>query len=255
MTASLLEEVEKRRTQPNASRVSTGESPTALSTTTTAPATVYSSKAASSAVCGVVTDPRATTATTCYGGKIDTAIATPGGPPAIDSRVRLLGDLSGREKSVNVSADAGKHDKRDYATLAESSETAVAVAAGRQRLDAERRRAALATIEQHRSHTTRSTVSRCGSTLSGKEAKLNCASSVAPVAETSRAGTSRLSTAFSPQSVRWGATLGYYGREEVETLFSISKNPSRVAAYNRIIEGKQGNKGEQANPEVRNGPL
>lgn len=62
---------------------------------------------------------------------------------------------------------------------------------------------------------------------------------------------SRLSTAFSTHSVRSGATLGYYGREEVDVLSAISKNPSRIAAYNRITEGKRGKDGDtQPSSEV-----
>lgn len=59
-----------------------------------------------------------------------------------------------------------------------------------------------------------------------------------PSAASTSVGTSRVSPAFSAHSVRQGTTLGYYGRAEVETLAAISKNPSRVAAYNRIVEGK-----------------
>lgn len=59
----------------------------------------------------------------------------------------------------------------------------------------------------------------------------------------------RISPAFSAQSVRQGAILGLYGRAEVETLAAIAKNPSRVAAYSRIVEGKHHNQRDHA--EVR----
>lgn len=62
---------------------------------------------------------------------------------------------------------------------------------------------------------------------------------------------SRLFAAFSTQSVRSGRTFGYYGREEVDVLLAISKNPSRIAAYNRITEGKTGKNGEADSSEVR----
>lgn len=54
----------------------------------------------------------------------------------------------------------------------------------------------------------------------------------------------RMAPAFSEQSVRRGAVLGYYGREEVQTLASITKNPSRIAAYNRIIESREAARGD-----------
>lgn len=59
----------------------------------------------------------------------------------------------------------------------------------------------------------------------------------------------RVSPAFSAPSVRQGAILGLYGRAEVETLTAIAKNPSRVAAYSRIVEGRHNNQRDHA--EVR----
>ncbi|CAM9207974.1 unnamed protein product [Choristocarpus tenellus] len=47
-------------------------------------------------------------------------------------------------------------------------------------------------------------------------------------------------SAFSNLSVRRGVEMGFYGREEYVRLDVISKNKSRVAAYNRIVEQKQG---------------
>lgn len=45
--------------------------------------------------------------------------------------------------------------------------------------------------------------------------------------------------AFSTESLRSGVSSGLYGKEEFTTLLTISKNPSMVAAYNRIIDGRR----------------
>lgn len=139
---------------------------------------------------------------------------------------------------------------------------AVAPAVAGQGIKDERKRVALATIEQLRSHTASgSSVARrdsAGSHPSGRpDGKRLSSTAVVPAARaatpTTRAISKfNLSEAFSAQSVRFGATLGYYGREEIDALFLISKNPSRVAAYNRIIEGKDGGcEEEKASPEVQ----
>ena len=116
-------------------------------------------------------------------------------------------------------------------------------ATARQGAEAERRRAALATIENRRGRPSGSD-ERIGTEMMRFSA---AAGSIVPAPSVASSSTIssfdanlKLSPAFSAQSVRSGAILGYYGREEVETLIAISKNPSRIAAYNRIIKSKRG---------------
>lgn len=139
----------------------------------------------------------------------------------------------------------------------ESSETAQAAAgaAARQGVEVECRRAALATIENRRGRPAGSdeNSSTAMAPFSGRAG----AGSIVPAPSVASSSTIptlaanlKLCEAFSAQSVRSGAILGYYGREEVETLFAISKNPSRIAAYNRIIKGKRGAGRDEDDGEV-----
>lgn len=113
----------------------------------------------------------------------------------------------------------------------------------------ERRKMALAMIEQHRGKAIADVEgeNREGADWTAKsEMQPGVVATITPSAETSSLVSARLKSmylcpAFSGQSVRWGLALGYYRREEAETLHEISKNPSRVAAYNRIVEARQVN--------------
>lgn len=127
----------------------------------------------------------------------------------------------------------------------------------KQRIEAEHRRAALAAIENRRSRPPVPDDNSMGTSTTrfsgdGGEDIVPPVSSVASSSTVpSFAANLKLSAAFSAQSVRLGAILGYYGREEVKTLFAISKNPSRIAAYNRIIKGKRGGGRDDDDVEVR----
>ena len=208
-------------------------------------------------------------------------------PPGAAVPIDKSGDV-GRIGKVVLGADGqtpSLKDDRVEAVEPEEAAAAAAAAAAKRRLEAERRRAALATIEKHRSHrhaapaaTTHAAASAAASTegsvtlppdevqhgaqelgtgtksvstMSATHAA-SCTSSRTGAAATSKPSLS-MSTAFSRQSVRSGETLGYYGREEVDVLSAISKNPSRIAAYNRITQGKTSNKEDGPSPEVKRG--
>ncbi|CBJ25790.1 conserved unknown protein [Ectocarpus siliculosus] len=159
-----------------------------------------------------------------------------------------------------------------------------AAAAARRQAEAERRQVALATIEKHRScHRAASacspaaaqtdTVPSSGVNQEGRVRLARDSNSVAttltgrPVSSGDHLGAARaadrkgklsrttMTRAFSAQSVRSGATLGYYGREELNVLSAISKNPSRIAVYNRVTEAKQGNNGGENSPEIAVAPV
>eukprot|EP00752_Nemacystus_decipiens_P017245 g15449.t1 len=174
--------------------------------------------------------------------------------------------LSGGEGRVKIAQTGGE----------------AAAAAAKRRVEAERRQAALATIE-HRSHRQKTSAASAASAAAAAAAAVatggsatlppggkHCGTQEVGIATKSEtisitqtdSCTTRymgvtasgmpsfsMSTAFSKQSVRSGETLGYYGREEIRVLSAISKNPTRIAAYNRITEGK-GNKEDGPIPKI-----
>lgn len=287
MTASLLEEVEKRRAQKtsrgSASSDAQGSDETARATTA-----IVSVGAAATAHAAIRA--QASSATGVAGTTSTSKNASPRGkgmhaasPAGADSQTPAAGGSHPRNGASSCGSPNGREENEGAALLCGgqdgchsadqkvsgggASETAAAedhaeVIAAAKRLEvAERRRAALATIENQRAFP----ACAAGAAQEGKD-RLDVAPAV-PTATTLTASAasssdrvaavqcrphSRMSAAFSAQSVRSGATLGYYGREEVDVLSAISKNPSRIAAYNRITEVKQGNQRDgEPGPEVR----
>lgn len=268
MTTTLLEEVEKQivhQKEHSSSRGSTGiagstgarDSVGSGANDTPVAATAATSAAAVGSRVANSTYKKAPTAGTTTRRSCVTPGPLPNAYQGAHGQSRNAGSVAGENRNTALASD----------TPSESPQSAVGHRAGatavvRQGLEAERMSAALATIEQLRTHTAPGpsvaphdlTGLHPFGRPDGTRLSLSVAMSAAREATPARnaAGKSKLSEAFSPQSVRWGATLGYYGREEVDALFAISKNPSRVAAYNRIIEGKDGGReGENVNPEVQ----
>lgn len=289
MTAGLLQEFEKRRAQKT-SRGSTSRDPSGF-------ASAVLAATAANATGG---DEAATTAGTTserpsFGARMTTAIGaapTRGSPTTPTAATTTVGSHPPRavtptDKSSEVESitDAVPGAADRIPSVEEGREVAhaggEAAVAVKRRVEADRRRAALATIEQHRSHrhnvhaaagaanavvtTGGSATPSQGSVQEGAQEHGAATRSVATMSTTravsctsshvagAGAGNPSLSmsTAFSRQSVRSGETLGYYGREEVSVLSAISKNPSRIAAYNRITEGKTGQREDGPSPEVR----
>lgn len=103
----------------------------------------------------------------------------------------------------------------------------------------EHRQVALAAIKRDRGHAVGSSPTREAATAS--EEKITPLPSLAIwTTQATCPGRSwkRLS-AFSTESLRSGVASGLYDKEEFTTLLTISKDPSMVAAYNRIIDGRQ----------------
>ena len=223
--------------------------------TTTAAASTPGSATASAAACTVGSHhPGAAARTEQEAGSIRAPVA--------DAADRFPSVEDGRVEAAETGGEA-------------AAAAAAAAAAMKLRVEAERRQVALATIEKHRSHRhtvpaaagvataggpaalshaavalEHSAATRSGATMSTARAD-SCTSSHAGVAAAAGKPSLSMSTAFSRQSVRSGETLGFYGREEVSVLSAISKNPSRIAAYNRITEGKAGHIEDGPSPEVR----
>lgn len=198
-----------------------------------------------------------------------------GGQEKADVFVGSVGKEGGRSRAADDDQKPSSQDQGAVVgTVQRQVETA---AAAKGRLDSERRLAALAAIDKRRSHhkhhhhtaaaaaAAAATATSAAATVEGPVKALLENSQKQPgaatVSSTTRAVTGSryaagfrpslgLLTAFSKQSVRSGRTLGYYGREEVDVLSAISKNPSRIAAYNRITEGKTGKNGEKPSSEV-----
>lgn len=298
MTAGLLEEVEKRRAQKT-SRGSTSRDPSGFATAVlaataanSANSTTYPASPSTSEV-GAVSTLGTTSERSTFGGKAMAAVraATSAGRATTPAASTAIGaHPPGATASIDKSRQADSTGSAVFVTADQSPsvegrvEAAQAegevLAATKQRVEAERRQAALATIEKHRSHrhtasaTSPAATAASGAVTTGGSTTLplgagaqevsaatksvatmsvtRAVSSTCSLAGVAAAGKPCLSmsTAFSRQSVRSGETLGYYGREEVDVLSAISKNPSRIAAYNRITEGKTGKNEDGPSSEV-----
>ncbi|CAM9618439.1 unnamed protein product [Ectocarpus sp. 12 AP-2014] len=296
MTAGLLDEVERRRAQKTSRRSTSSRGgssfyKTVLDATSAAPTAAplsppaiptpqtitFGERMASS---GPPVAGRAASTPTAAGSHPSGATATsPARPGDCQENDR---DALTAGRSKHGAADGAVPEPNPLAVTAQRR-TEAAVAAKRQ-AEAERRQAALATIEKHRSHhraaSARSpaaaqtaTAASSGVNQEGNDRLARDSNSVAttltgrPVSSGDHLGAARaadrkgslsrtaMTRAFSAQSVRSGATLGYYGRDEVNVLSAISKNPSRIAVYNRITEGKQGNNGGEKSPEIAVAPV
>lgn len=197
--------------------------------------------------------------------------------------VDIVVQPGGRESSGSSTADDDRSNpfKDGGAVVGTVQGQAEAAAVEKRRRDSEHRRAVLATIDKrtshhHRHHASATTVSAAAASSAATVASAATAAEgamgaaqeglekrprAATASGTTRAASCsryaakvrvspRMCSAFSTHSVRSGRTLGYYGREEVDVLSAISKNPSRIAAYNRITEGKTGKNGEKPCSEV-----
>lgn len=114
----------------------------------------------------------------------------------------------------------------------------------------EQRQATLAAIKRDRVHTVGSSPTREASTAS--EDRMSPLPSLATLTTpaTCPGRSWKRSSAFSRESLRSGLASGLYDKEEFSTLLTISKNPSMVAAYDRIVDGKRGSF-KKASPTVR----
>lgn len=299
MTAGLLDEVERRRAQKTSrrstsSRGGSGFYKTVVEATSAASAAAPHSASAISTAQNVAFGERMVSSGPPVAGR---AVSTPtavGSDPsgAVATSPARPGDGVENDRDTLASAGRSEHGaageavpEPDPLAVTAQRRTEAAAAAKRQ-AEAERRQAALATIEKHRScHHAASarspataqtaTVTSSGGNQEENERLALDSTSVAttltgrPVSSGGHLGAARaaarkgklspttMTGAFSAQSVRSGATLGYYGREEVNVLSAISKNPSRIAVYNRITEVQQGNNGgensSEVNEELRNG--
>ena len=304
MTASLLDEVGRRRTYQRPSETSGNQTVAAAVVAAVAAATAKAADAnnANANVTATTTDATTTdvnttnantttavntvaaaatgaTSTVATGGaKASDTNKTPTSNKLPGGRIHTTGaphiaavTTAGTRSPTSSLIDSSMNSKRGIVGATNSNDNsgggggdsiegpdtvqASAKAAARRAAEAERRRAALATIESRRGRPTGSDedsgiamtrFSDGGGGRSIAPAPSVASSSTIP----SFAANLKLSAAFSAQSVRSGAILGYYGREEVETLFAISKNPSRIAAYNRIIKGKRGAGRDEDGAEV-----
>lgn len=282
MTTSLLEEVQKRRAKKT-SRMSTSRDSSAFATAVLAATAANTANADDSPVSGGVaalTAAGTTSERPAFGGK---TIPSPGAaPPPGKATTPAAADTLGAH-SLNTAALAAKLSEAGsiggdalgaagQTPLVEEGRVQAAQTGGetattmKRSAEAERRRAALATIGKHRSHrhtasgashvavaaATAPGTDTTGRSTTVQESEQDSSSHAGAAASVASAGkrSRSFSAAFSRQSVRSGETLGYYGREEVDVLSAISKNPSRIAAYNRITEGKTGNKENGPSPEV-----
>ena len=311
MTASLLEQLEKRRApKASTSRGSISRDPPSGFAAAVVEATAASSAKGRGAVGADIVGNPSTPERATSSGKATVA------PCPSHPGVGCPPSGAGASPGVNGAVDlpGGKKEEEDYGGATDpipsvgravgaqpARERVEAAAATRRRVEAERRRtAALATIKNHRSQYDMASAALPGAVATATAPAAAAASPPPPAAaaggagdsaattrspgaaatevmpqvgigpssastvpttgattgKTSRAlaaGTSslKMTTAFSRQSVRSGVTLGYYGREEMDVLTAISKNPSRIAAYTRITEGKRGSEDDGACPEVR----
>ncbi len=286
MTASLLEQVEKRRAQKTSRASATREQPSGFA------ATVI--EAADSAG-NPPTPERSGSDGKAMVAATGPAPAGAGCPVPLGAGESVGASMADGTPSEREEKEAGGDSATDPTPpVAGSAETAQARAeSARRTAEAERRRAALATIKNHRSqpNTASAAVPGAGAAASPAPAAALAAAvevvgdgagtrspgaaeagtsqlsaGASPAATVPTAGAApgrsnraaavagkvsfRVSPAFSRQSVRSGVTLGYYGREEMDVLSAISKNPSRIAAYTRITEGKRGSDDDGAGPEV-----
>lgn len=255
MTTSLLEEVKKRQKH---------EIPTTCSTTLShdeAVATTGTTIAAnhiSDIGGGISATPVTTAIKKGTGGMSNNTTANPTvSAPAVSISLpkNLPSVPSETEELVFVKGGAERGDKVDQLKPGHSptSMTTAKSEAG-QGIKAKNRQAALETIEQHRSRAAAPDIIRIPEedvSLKVEGRDTSVPSTARVTTATGRTRKSNMSTAFSAESLRWGATLGYYGREEIETLSAISRNPSRVAAYNRIVEGKLDDKGDSVISQVK----
>ncbi|CAB1099994.1 unnamed protein product [Ectocarpus sp. CCAP 1310/34] len=294
MTAALLDEVERLRAQKTSRRSTSSRGglsfyKTVLDATSAAPTAAHPSPSAISTPQSVTFGERMASSGPPVAGLAASTPASVGSHPsgAAATSPSRPGDCQENDRDA-LAAGRSKHGAAGEAvpepnplTVTAHRRTEAAVAAKRQE-EAERRQAALATIEKHRSchraasarspaAAQTSTAASSGVNQEGKDRLARGSNSVAttltgrPVSSIDHLGAARaadrkgnlspttMTRAFSEQSVRSGATLGYYGREEVKVLSAISKNPSRIAVYNRITEEKQGN-GENS-PEIAVAPV
>ncbi|CAM9548924.1 unnamed protein product, partial [Scytosiphon promiscuus] len=277
MTASLLEEVEKRRAQKTLrGSASSGDASSSAEVTSAANAASKATSVAAGATTSYVAnrahmsnamgvvgtnahlagranhaDPASALARTnprtlASGGSQPRGTAAyPGIANGRDDDGGANPAPEGQDAPVGVASEARPHGHAEVAAAAERHGNAV------------RRRAALATIENQRAFPVRAAAAppegkgrmEVAANPAARTLPASAISGSARTAPTCRPSM-RVSAAFSAQSVRSGATLGYYGREEVDVLSAISKNPSRIAAYNRITEGKQGSQKDESSPET-----
>ena len=149
-------------------------------------------------------------------------------------------------KRSTTRADSGGKEVKYEATedAAAEGEVMEGKRAMREELEkeTEHRQATTETIERHHVHTITSSATRSEAispTTNGDAVSL-LPSLTSLTRSSSCPGILKQSAAFTRQSVRRGIVSGLYDKEEASTLLAISKNPSRVAAYNRIVDGKQG---------------
>ncbi|CAM9670037.1 unnamed protein product [Ectocarpus fasciculatus] len=298
MTAGLLDEVERRRAQKTSRRSTSSRGgssfyntvldATSAAASAAAPPSPSATLAPQSVASGVQTAPfgspvagRAVSTPAAVGSHPSGAAATSSARPGDCEEKDLDAPEAGRS---DHRAAAGKAVPEPNPLAVAAQRRTEAAAAAKRQVDAERRQAALATIEKHRSchraasarspgAATTATVTSSGVNQEGKERLARDSSSAAttltghPISRGGHLGAERtaarkgnlsqttMTGAFSAQSVRSGATLGYYGREEVNMLSAISKNPSRIAVYNRITEVKEGHNGGEDSPEITVAPV
>lgn len=291
MTAGLLDEVERRRAQKTSRRSTSSRGgssfyKTVLDATSAAPTATPPSPSAISTPQSVTFGERMASSGPPVAGRAASTPAAVGSNPsgAAATSPARPGDCQENDRDV-LAAGRSEHGAAGEAVpepnplVVTAQRRTEAAAAAKRQAEAERRQAALATIEKHRSchraasarspaATQTATVASSGVNQEGRDRLARDSNSVEttltgrPVSSGDHLGAAHaadrkgklspttMTRAFSAQSVRSGATLGYYGREEVNVLSAISKNPSRIAVYNRITEVKQGNNGGENSPEV-----